>query len=150
MHDADGQTAPDRACVSADHSPSESTVSHAAAPHKARAHADRARQFMPFAALKGYYELVAQQERISQPRHRLTEEEARDLSAQLSILHKGDLARVTYYDTDAYVTKQGIVARIDTTFRALRIIKTDIPFDDIVRIEPIGSANTQPSSATTE
>lgn len=32
-------------------------------PHTACAHADRARQFMPFAALKGYHELAHDQER---------------------------------------------------------------------------------------
>jgi predicted Fe-S protein YdhL (DUF1289 family) len=31
--------------------------------HVARAHPDRARQFMPFAALKGYRELIEQRER---------------------------------------------------------------------------------------
>ena len=103
--------------------------------HRARPHPDRARQFMPFAALKGYYELARQQERVEQPRHRLAEEEARELDAQLGKLRKGCVARVTYYDTDAYVTACGAVARIDETFRTLRIVKTDIAFDDIQRIE---------------
>lgn len=31
-------------------------------PHKARAHSDRARQFMPFAALKGYEKLIEAEE----------------------------------------------------------------------------------------
>ncbi len=31
-------------------------------PHEARAHPDRARQFMPFAALKGYHELAKSKE----------------------------------------------------------------------------------------
>lgn len=103
--------------------------------HRARPHPDRARQFMPFAALKGYYELARQQERVEQPRHRLTEEAARELDAQLGKLRKGCVARVTYYDTDAYVTTCGAIARIDETFRTLRIVKTDIAFDDILRIE---------------
>lgn len=103
--------------------------------HRARPHPDRARQFMPFAALKGYYELARKQERVEQPRHRLTEEEARELDAQLGRLRKGLVARVTYYDVDAYVTACGAVARIDETFRTLRIVKTDIAFDDILRIE---------------
>lgn len=90
---------------------------------------------MPFAALKGYYELARKQERVEQPRHRLTEEEARELDAQLGRLRKGLVARVTYYDADAYVTACGVVARIDETFRTLRIVKTDIAFDDILRIE---------------
>ncbi len=31
-------------------------------PHEARAHSDRARQFMPFAALKGYEKLIETEE----------------------------------------------------------------------------------------
>lgn len=104
--------------------------------HRARPHPDRARQFMPFAALKGYYELVRQQERVEQPRHRLTEEEALELSARLAALRKGDVANVVYYDRDAYATIRGAVTRIDEPLRTLRVVMTDIPFDDILRIDP--------------
>ena len=34
-------------------------------PRKARAHSDRARQFMPFAALKGYEKLIEEEEAAS-------------------------------------------------------------------------------------
>lgn len=104
-------------------------------PHQARPHADRARQFMPFAALKGYYDLVRQEERTPQPRHQLTEEEALELSVQIRRLQTGSIARVTYYDRDAYITIHGAVAHIDEAFRTLRIVTTDIPFDDILRID---------------
>ena len=107
--------------------------------HRARPHADRARQFMPFAALKGYYELVRQQERVEQPRHQLTDEEALELSARLAALRKGDMVRVTYYDQDAYTSIRGAVTRIDEPFRTLRVVMTDIPFDDILRIEDGGT-----------
>ncbi|MBQ3106857.1 MAG: hypothetical protein IJC51_05270 [Eggerthellaceae bacterium] len=33
-------------------------------PHQARPHADRARQFMPFSALKGYHELARSMEHV--------------------------------------------------------------------------------------
>ena len=46
-----------------------------------RPRADRAAQFMPFAALRGYYDLLRTKERVPEPRHELTEEEARELSA---------------------------------------------------------------------
>lgn len=108
--------------------------------HRARPHADRARQFMPFAALKGYYELVRQQERIEQPRHQITDEEALELSARLAALQKGDVVCVTYYDQDAYTSIHGAVTRIDEPFRMLRVVKTDISFDDILRIEDGGAA----------
>ena len=42
-------------------------------------HADRAMQFAPFAALKGYYESIRLQERITEPRKELSEDEAESL-----------------------------------------------------------------------
>lgn len=93
--------------------------------------ASRAAQFMPFAALTGYYELARQQERVPEPRHELTEEEALELSRTITQVKRGDIIRVTYYDWDAYRTVSGMVARVDTTLRRLQVVKTVIPFDDI-------------------
>ena len=100
-----------------------------------RPRASRAAQFMPFAALTGYYELARRQERITEERHELTEDEAIALSRTITQIKKGDLVRVTYYDWDAYRTVSGMVARIDTTFRRLQVVQTVIPFDDIRNIE---------------
>lgn len=100
-----------------------------------RPRASRAAQFMPFAALTGYYELARRQERITEERHELTEEEALALSRAITQIKKGDLVRVTYYDWDAYRTVSGVVARIDTTFRRLQVVQTVIPFDDIRKID---------------
>lgn len=97
--------------------------------------ASRAAQFMPFAALTGYYELARQQEHMAEPRHELTEEEALALSRTITQVKRGDMIRVTYYDWDTYRTVSGMVARIDTTLRRLQIVKTVIPFDDIRSIE---------------
>ena len=41
----------------------DSLLPRASMPHIARAHPDRARQFMPFAALRGYDELIRQRTR---------------------------------------------------------------------------------------
>ncbi len=97
--------------------------------------ASRAAQFMPFAALTGYYELARQQERITEPRHELTEEEALALSRTIMQVKKGDLVRVTYYDWDTYRTVSGIVAHIDFAFRRIQVVKTVIGFDDILDIK---------------
>ena len=97
--------------------------------------ASRAAQFMPFAALTGYYELAWQQERITEPRHELTDEEALALSRTIMQVKKGDLVHVTYYDWDTYRTVSGIVARIDFAFRRIQIVKTVIGFDDILTIK---------------
>lgn len=97
--------------------------------------AGRAAQFMPFAALTGYYELARRQERVAEPRHELTEEEALSLSRTIVQVKKGDMVRVTYYDRDAYRTVSGIVAHIDFTFRRIQVVKTAIGFDDILTIK---------------
>ena len=40
-----------------------------------RPRADRAQQFMPFAALKGYYDLIRERERVAEPKRELTDEQ---------------------------------------------------------------------------
>ncbi|WP_195419473.1 hypothetical protein [Collinsella sp. D33t1_170424_A12] len=102
--------------------------------------ADRAAQFMPFAALTGYYQLAREQERIVEPKHELTEEEAESLSRQLMQLKKGDLVRVTYYDWDGYITRTDIVHSIEPAFRKLRLAHAVVGLDDIRAIERGGDA----------
>ena len=99
-----------------------------------RPRADRAAQFMPFAALTGYYELARAQERLVEPRHELTEEEAGELSRAMVQLRRGDLVRVTFYDRDHYATRAGVVAEVQTAFRRLVLGDMVIPFDDIARL----------------
>ncbi len=100
---------------------------------------DRARQFMPFAALRGYYDLVRMQERRVEPRHELTEEEARELSTRVVCLRKGDMVRVVYYNVDAYEELTGVLTGVDTTFRTLTVVRRKIAFDDIRSIEQVGA-----------
>lgn len=100
--------------------------------------AARAAQFMPFAALTGYYELAREQERIVEPKHELTEEEALALSRELSQAQKGDLLRVTFYDWDGYITRTGVVEQIEVPFRRLRLSGKTIAFDDIKAISRTG------------
>lgn len=100
-----------------------------------RARADRAAQFMPFAALRGYYELLHEAARVPEPRHELTEEESLELSAVVQCVRKRQVVRVRYYDRDAYTGLTGCVSHIDLAARELWVVKTRIPLDDIVRLE---------------
>ena len=65
-------------------------------------HADRAMQFAPFAALKWYYESIRLQERITEPRKELSEDEAEAISNTLNKLQVGTTVKIRYYDVDAY------------------------------------------------
>lgn len=93
--------------------------------------AGRAAQFMPFAALRGYYELLSEQMRVPEERRELTEEEARSLSSAFSGLRPRAVVRVRYYDRDATCELTGCVTHIDPAERALTVVRTRIPFDDI-------------------
>ncbi len=93
-----------------------------------RPHPDRARQFVPFAALRGYYDLVHERERIPAPRRELSEDEARELNAVLAQADRGSLVSVTYYDGEAYVTCEGRVSQKDEIYHDLWVIRTRIPF----------------------
>lgn len=99
--------------------------------------ADRARQFIPFMALKGYFELCREKERHPAPKHVLTDEETLELSQCVADLKKGDMVKVTFYDKDAYVTRQGVISEVVEPLRFLRVVRERIDFDDILRVEVV-------------
>ncbi len=101
--------------------------------------ANRAAQFMPFAALTGYYELVRKQEITVEPKCELTEK-ALELSKKLEGLKRGDLVRVTYYDTYGYRARTGILDEVLPAFKLLKLKDITIDFDDIQDVELRGRA----------
>lgn len=117
----------------------DSTADGLVRPHVARAHPDRARQFLPFAALKGYYDLVRSCERTTVPRHEPTDEDVARISSRLASLKKGDAVRIVHYveSEGAPVETQGIVSRIDPVLQTLVVGKTAASFADLLDIEPI-------------
>lgn len=95
---------------------------------------DRAKQFMPFAALKGYPEALAKKEKIVVPKAEVSEEYAQMLDQKLRRVDKYDMITVIYFCNGEYLKKTGIVSRIDKTARVLKIVNTKILFDDIFDI----------------
>ncbi|MCH5259007.1 MAG: YolD-like family protein [Lachnospiraceae bacterium] len=95
---------------------------------------DRAKQFMPFAALKGLPDALAAKEKITVPKVELSEEMAEELDRKMHMLTKGIITSVVYFHRDEYIKITGMVARIDETGRLLQIVNTKIPFDDILKI----------------
>ena len=95
---------------------------------------DRAKQFMPFAALRGYYDLIKECERIKEPKKVLSDSECDVLSDKLKKIKKGMLVKVKYYNTDAYEETTGLVTSFDETYKTLTIIKKTLRFDDIIDI----------------
>lgn len=96
---------------------------------------DRAKQFMPFAALRGLPDALAAKEKILVPKIELSPEMAEELDRQMHLIAKGKMATVIYFNNGEYIKITGLVARIDETSRILQIVNTKIPFADILQAE---------------
>ena len=96
--------------------------------------AQRAKQFMPFAALKGYEETLRQKEKITIPPIELSEEVLALLDEQAKQLNPGSMITVTYYANGEYIQKTGLLSRMDMECRFLQIVDIKIPFDNIISL----------------
>ena len=96
----------------------------------------RAKQFMPFDAMKGLQEALRdREERHSRvERHGISEEEQEALSAVLNRLSKGDKIRISYYSHFHDVEKAGTVTAVNYAYRFLKVDEEKIVFDDVYRI----------------
>ena len=92
---------------------------------------DRAKQFMPFAALKGYPDALRKKEKIVVPKAELSEEYQEELDRKLRQVQKNDIVTAVYFCKGEYLKITGMVSRIDETARILKIVNTKIPFDSI-------------------
>jgi len=95
---------------------------------------DRAKQFMPFAALKGYTEALRKKEKLVVPKIEVSEEYAEELDRKLRSIRKNEIITVVYFCNGEYLKKTGMVTRIDETARILKIVNTKISFDDIYQL----------------
>lgn len=96
---------------------------------------ERAKQFMPFAALKGYPEALRAKERILIPRITLSDDYAEEVNRRLLTVRKGDVVTVVYFSKGEYVKLTGMVALVSCDLRILKIVNEKIPFQDIYDIQ---------------
>ena len=95
---------------------------------------NRAKQFVPFAAVKGFEEALRAKERIVVEKIELSEERKAELDFKLQQIQKRDILTVVYFDKDEYVKVEGMVSRLDIDARILKIVNTKIAFDDIYEL----------------
>lgn len=96
--------------------------------------ADRAKQFMPFAALKGLPEALAKKEKIFVPKRELSEEYREELDQKFRQIQHKDIVTVVYYHDNSSVQITGIVSKINTSAGYIQIVNTKIAFDTITEI----------------
>lgn len=92
---------------------------------------------MPFAALRGLPDALAQKEKVLVPKIELSPEMEEELDRQMHRLAKGQMASVVYFHQGEYIKITGLVARMDETSRLLQIVNTKIPFEDILQVQMI-------------
>ena len=86
---------------------------------------------MPFAALKEYYDLVREKEKVVVPKKIKGDYEIDVLNFKLAQLKKGMMITVKHYVKDGYIRTDGIITEVDNIFKRLRIVRTYINYDDI-------------------
>ena len=96
---------------------------------------ERAKQFMPFSPLKGYDELLMKRTLVKSDKIEISEEKAKEINDILSVIKKKDLINIVYYDKNSYKELKGLVSNIDDVDKIIKVIKTQINFDDIYSIE---------------
>ena len=95
----------------------------------------RAKQFLPFDALKGFQEALRKKEIEYIPKKELSEDIKEELGEMLSSLDSGENIRVKYYNISKYEYFLGKVKKIDKIKR--KIIFQDaseVKFDNIIEI----------------
>lgn len=96
--------------------------------------ADRAKQFVPFDALKGFREALAAKEHTIMPKAALSEEALEELDYKLRQITPGSILTVIYFQGGEYIKVCGMVSKIDSQKQILTIVNTPIPFGDIYDI----------------
>lgn len=99
--------------------------------------AERATQFAPFAALRGYYEQIRKEEFIKSEKRDRTEEELKDLNKIILDIKKNDMIKLKYFCADGFIIKEGVLTELNLQLKYLKIVKDKIDFNDIYFIEKV-------------
>ena len=94
----------------------------------------RAHIFQSFDALKGFREILREQERIVVPKKILSEDDLDILDRKIHCVRPGMIITVIYYDKGQYVQLEGRVSKINLDTKVLQIVKSKINLKLIVDI----------------
>ena len=95
---------------------------------------DRAKQFMPFEALKGFREALEEKEKIEVIKKDLSEEIKEELSLKLNSLEIGDKIKVIFYKNKEYKQIKGSLKEVNRYQRYIVVENKKIQMDNIFKI----------------
>ena len=106
-------------------------------PKNKMSQAMRAKQFAPFAALKGFEEALKEKEKVCIEKREISEERAYELNEALKTVSVGESVCVTYYKCGQYQTMIGVAEKFDLTLKYIEVNEEHITFDNIFEIQKI-------------
>ena len=100
---------------------------------------DRAKQFMPFDALKGLKEelKLREEKRLVVEKKTLTEDRIEEISLTLARIKKQTKVQIVFYFNGHYIDLEGEITDIIKPYKYITIGNTKIPFEDIYEIKVI-------------
>ena len=96
---------------------------------------ERAKQFIPFSALKGLDEELTRAEKVLCQKRELLEDEAEELNRKLTDIEAGSRIEIEYYRMGEYVKKKGTVQRVDDVYRVIEVDDKKIKISSIVSVK---------------
>ena len=96
---------------------------------------ERAKQFLPFNALRGYYTLIKEKEKIKENRKILSIDEYERLEREFSKVEIGRIVWIKYYLDDHYEEIEGMVSKIDLILKKIQVVKKEIKIKDIIDLK---------------
>ncbi len=94
----------------------------------------RAKQFMPFAALKGFQEMLEETAAYKEGRKRLSEEQLEELDRQLHSIVRGQRVSVVYYTGRRYHQVEGVLDTINPVHRTIKVQGQQISLSQIIKL----------------
>ena len=96
----------------------------------------RAKIFTPFAALKGFEELIREQENTYDEMPELSDDQYEDLNFAVNNVRIGDMVTVKYFRDHKIRTLFGVVIKLSKEKRFINIKEEKIGFEELIEIEP--------------
>jgi len=98
---------------------------------------ERAKQFLPFAAVKGLTEALEKKERalLRVEKMVLSEAHTDELNQRIAQVKKGDIISITYYDENEYLQVTGTFLGINKVHKSVQLSTLEIQFEDILYID---------------
>ena len=91
--------------------------------------------FQSFDALKGFRELLKDQERVVVEKRILSEDDLQILDRKIHQIKEGMMVKITYFDNNQYILKEGVLSKINFNTKFIQVVKEKIKMENIVDIE---------------